>query len=223
MATDLKVAEKRTGTKDRILEAARLLFNRGGVQGTAVFRIAYELDMSPGNLTYHFKSKADIVLELARALRARVEEAIFGLQPPLRAAEVIAHLEIVLGALWSYRFLFNSGVYVSQMDEDLARQIGDVQNRIRDILTNYFENTISRGEMRRPTQEDGVALLCDNILALWLQWLQAESAGDPEPDAPDPAALRNCMRHHYSLMDPYVSRAFAQQSWAEIARRYGAA
>lgn len=223
MATNSGIPATRKGpaTRDRILEAARRLFNSGGVEGTAVFRIAAELEMSPGNLTYHFRSKSDLVRELAQALAQRLEGIVAELRPPLRPGDVIAHLDMVLGALWSHRFLFNSAAHVAQMDADLAEQLAALRNRIHAMLTRYFEAVIARGEMRRPAQPDGVALLCDNILSLWLHWLQAETIRDPERTEPGRDALRRCMRHYYSLIDPYVGRAFSEESWAGIARRYG--
>lgn len=218
-----KIAQPmRQTTRARILESARQMFNRHGVQGTAMFRIAHDLDMSPGNLTYHFKSKSDLVLELSKAFRAQIEGAIFGLNPPLDPIEVIAHLETVCRALWAYRFLFNSAIHVSQMDIALAQQLRDSQTVIRDVLAQYFEATIARGEMRTPSRPDGVVLLSENILALWLQWLRARNIDAPDQVDADPASMRTCMRHHYSLLDPYVSREFSRKSWDEIDRRYAA-
>jgi len=214
---------KRRSTRDRILEEARVLFNQHGVQGTAVFKIAGELQMSPGNLTYHFRSKSDIVLDLSRKLRQEIEHAIYGLTPPLDPHEVIVHLEAVLRTLWNYRFLFNSAIHVSQMDDNLGDQVKALQITLCQILRKYFGATIKRGEMRRPARLDGVTLLAENILAIWLQWLRTENIAQPDRQELDNAALRSCLRHHYSLIDPYVSRAFARESWAEIERRYGRA
>jgi len=217
-----KVA-KRVSTRRRILASARRLFNQGGVRGTAVLRIAYDLEMSPGNLTYHFKNKADLVRELAQTLTSEIDAAITNLRPPLEPEDVIVHLEMVLTALWSYRFLFNSAIEVSRMDAEISSQIAALEDRIRATLIRYVDEAIARGEMRRPAQEDGVVLLCDNVVALWLQWLQAESMRQPGRDDLGLDALRHCMRRYYSLIDPYVSRDFAEKSWAGIARRYGPA
>jgi AcrR family transcriptional regulator len=214
--------EEKITTRSRILETALVFFNQSGVQGTAVLKIAHALDISPGNLGYHFKSKSEIVLELAKVFRKSVEETILGLKAPLQAEEVISRLETVLRALWRYRFLFNSAIHVSRMDTELASQIKELQRFICEILEKYFEVTISRGEMRRPSQSDGVALLSQNILAVWLQWLRAKNIEQPEQLEADKSSLRECMRSHYSLIDPYIGRDFSQASWKEIERRYGA-
>ena len=55
-------------TRDRILETARNLFNDEGLAQVSTNRIATELDISPGNLHYHFKKKEVLVAWLLRRL-----------------------------------------------------------------------------------------------------------------------------------------------------------
>ena len=48
-------------TKDRIVDAAVRLFNRSGVGPVTTNHIAADLEMSPGNLYYHFENKEEII------------------------------------------------------------------------------------------------------------------------------------------------------------------
>jgi AcrR family transcriptional regulator len=64
-------------TRQRILDAARRLFNERGVHATGVREIARALGMSPGNLAYHFPTKDLLVEAVLRELRAINQQVIY--------------------------------------------------------------------------------------------------------------------------------------------------
>lgn len=53
-------------TRLRILEEALRQFNKKGIHQVGVREIARSLNMSPGNLSYHFPKKEDLLLEIIR-------------------------------------------------------------------------------------------------------------------------------------------------------------
>ena len=48
-------------TREKIVEHAILVFNKEGLQHVTIDDIAVSLKLSPGNLTYHFKRKRDLL------------------------------------------------------------------------------------------------------------------------------------------------------------------
>src|SRR5512137_3067511 len=67
-------------TRERILDAALVLFNADGSHAVSTRHIAARLGISPGNLYYHFGNKEEIVL----CLYERIEHALDALLAPER-------------------------------------------------------------------------------------------------------------------------------------------
>jgi len=93
-------------TRQRILVTSLHLFNENGVQRTTINDIADELDISPGNLHYHFHRKSDIVDALLAEFRA---DARTVLHPPdahmLSLDDFWLFLHLLLELTAAYRFM----------------------------------------------------------------------------------------------------------------------
>ena len=50
-------------TKERILQTSIELFNRNGVTAITTNHIAKAMDISPGNLYFHYDNKEEIILQ----------------------------------------------------------------------------------------------------------------------------------------------------------------
>ncbi|TXH49260.1 MAG: TetR/AcrR family transcriptional regulator, partial [Burkholderiaceae bacterium] len=92
-------------TRDRILETARNLFNDEGLAQVSTNRIATELDISPGNLHYHFKKKEVLVAWLLR----RLTESLRPFADSHESVEAIEDLwmtmHLALEVIDQYRFI----------------------------------------------------------------------------------------------------------------------
>lgn len=63
-------------TKERILEAALLLFNRDGISNVSLRRIAKEAGIHIGNLTYYFPNRDSLIEALLNELLNELENKI---------------------------------------------------------------------------------------------------------------------------------------------------
>ncbi|MCP5090692.1 MAG: TetR/AcrR family transcriptional regulator [Gammaproteobacteria bacterium] len=94
-------------TRTRILVASLLLFNEEGEPNTTTNDIADEVDISPGNLYYHFHKKSDLVAALLAEFQADARKI---LQPPdakqTSLDDFWVFLHLLLEFSSAYRFLF---------------------------------------------------------------------------------------------------------------------
>ncbi|MCK0105613.1 TetR/AcrR family transcriptional regulator [Marinobacter sp. S0848L] len=119
---------KKIKTRDRILNSSLQLFNSLGEPNVTTLLISDELDISPGNLYYHFKSKGDIVEELFERFEADMLDllAVPGdAEVPLDQFSFFLHL--LFEAVARYRFMYQDLVNVLSRYEQL-------QVRFRRIL-----------------------------------------------------------------------------------------
>ncbi len=63
-------------TKDRIIHTARELFNNKGFKNVTLREVAKELSISYGNVTYHFKTKNQLILNLYEDMLSETSEIL---------------------------------------------------------------------------------------------------------------------------------------------------
>lgn len=62
------------GTKEKILKQATLLFNQAGFGGVNLLELARHLEMSRGNLTYHFPNKDALLQAISEEMWEKLEQ-----------------------------------------------------------------------------------------------------------------------------------------------------
>ncbi|MDJ0749863.1 MAG: TetR/AcrR family transcriptional regulator [Woeseiaceae bacterium] len=93
-------------TRNRILVASLLLFNEHGEPGTPTNLIADEVDISPGNLHYHFPRKELIVGALLDEFQADAARVLAPPEATISIDDFWVFLHDLLELAAAYRFLF---------------------------------------------------------------------------------------------------------------------
>ncbi len=94
-------------TRQRILDTALALFNEHGAPNVSTNHIADELDISPGNLYYHFASRKDIISELFSHFEQHMLEVTVLPDTQLPNAEDIwLYLHLIFERQIQYRFWY---------------------------------------------------------------------------------------------------------------------
>jgi AcrR family transcriptional regulator len=200
-----KPNKKPRRTAERILEVSLELFNRFGEPNVSTTLISAELNISPGNLYYHYPAKD----ELINALFDRYEVALNEL---LGAADNVRHIEdawlffhMLFELIWKYRFLYRDL-------NDLLSKNRRLETHFQFVLTNKGRAVqsvlegLTRGDAMQigAGQAEPVATAMVVVLTYWLSY---EYVRDPrralEPESAA-AALTRGAYHVLSLLIPYL-------------------
>jgi AcrR family transcriptional regulator len=190
-------------TRERILETSMELFNRLGEPHVTTADIADEMNISPGNLYYHFRNKDDIIGELAAAFDARVTPLL--VVPRERAANVEdlwLWLHLLFERMSEYRFLYRDLDELTSRNRKLAARFADLVRRASGALTALFEGMVDAGTMRATRPE--LAALAYNVVLVSTYWMsfQRLSRG-PSIHRGDVDAARAAYQA-LSLVAPYL-------------------
>ncbi len=195
-------------TAERILEVTLELFNRFGEPNVSTTLISAELNISPGNLYYHYPAKD----ELINSLFDRYEKALSEL---LQAAEGVRNIEdawlffhMLFELIWQYRFLY--------------RDLNDLLSKNRRLET-HFQFVLSNKTRAVQAVLDALAVqsamridrrqaesVANAMVVVLTYWLSYEYVRDPrhalEPENAA-AALARGAYHVLSLLMPYLETA----------------
>ena len=165
-------------TRERILETALRLFNDFGEPNVTTTVIADELNISPGNLYYHFHNKDEIVEAIFADFEREIEETLAA--PTRRQAEVDdiwLFLHLLFELIWKFRFFYrdlNDLLTRNRTLEIHFKQI--LAHKVR-TATTLCEGLVSAGTMRATPGE--LRALASNMTVLATYWLSFEYACDP--------------------------------------------
>lgn len=143
-------------TRDKIVQASLELFNKHGERNISTNHIAAHLNMSPGNLYYHFRNKEDII----RSIFTLYESDIIRDFKPYLDQEVNSELllnyfDTLFNILWNYRFLYNNLADILSRDDVLKVRYRQTQEQVLS-RSNYIIAQL---------KDDGVLIIDENDIA----------------------------------------------------------
>ncbi|MGP0171835.1 TetR/AcrR family transcriptional regulator [Pseudomonas sp. NCHU5208] len=143
-------------TRERILHTALQLFNEQGEPNVSTLEIANELEISPGNLYYHFHGKEPLILELFERFQAEMAPL---LDPPadarLDVEDYWLFLHLIVERLAQYRFLFQDLSNLAGRLPKLARGIRHWLNALKRTLAALLARLMAEGQLVSDTRALG--------------------------------------------------------------------
>ena len=189
-------------TRDRILNTSLSLFNSLGEPNVTTLLISDELDISPGNLYYHFRSKGDIVEELFIAFEAEMQDLLAVPEDvDISLDQQSFFLHLLFEAVARYRFLYQDLVNVLSRYERLQARF----KRILKNKTRAFRSiceSLRRQNMMQIEQEE-LDSLCEQLTLTACYWSAFDTLSHLDNrESVDPGRGVYQMMH---LMVPYFA------------------
>lgn len=193
---------KKIKTRDRILDTSLVLFNSIGEPNVTTLLISDELEISPGNLYYHFKSKGDIVGELF----SRYEHEMHDLLAVPADADISLDqqsffLHLLFETVARYRFLYQDLVNVLSRYDQLQSRFRRILKKKTSGFRTICESFRHQGIMEITDGE--LSALCDQLTLTACYWSSFDSLSHLEDrESMDPG--RGVYQMMYLLL-PYLA------------------
>ena len=190
-------------TRQRILDCSLAMFNAQGEPNVTTNHIADELEISPGNLYYHYRNKDDIIEHLFTAYEERIDASLVapeGREPELE--DIWLQLHQVFECIWDYRFLYRDLIDILSRNRRLRLRFARILKRGAHNATTIMRGLVRTGTMRAaPAEIDATAT---NILLIATFWLNyAAARGDKD----EHAAIRDGIVQVMMMVAPFLRDA----------------
>jgi AcrR family transcriptional regulator len=193
-------------TRERILELSLKLFNEIGEPNVTTTTIAEEMEISPGNLYYHFRNKDDIINSIFAQFEHEIKRRLrFPDNYRPNIEETWSYLQEMADFLWTYRFLYrdlNDLLARNRMLETHFKQI--IGHKVQ-FGRQLCERLVEDGEMIAGPAE--IKVVSTNIGIIATYWLSYQFVMNPRKYNEQEtmrAELHLVSLNILSLMAPYL-------------------
>ncbi|EJG0780966.1 TetR/AcrR family transcriptional regulator [Vibrio parahaemolyticus] len=162
-------------TRDKIVYAALELFNQHGERNITTNHIADHIEISPGNLYYHFRNKQEIVREIFALYSAELLERFTPIQGSQESLTMLkSYLDSIFTLMWKYRFFYANLPEILARDEQLHEQYIDVQEKLQANLIAIMQEFVSL-KLLDVNEQQLKSLVC-TLHLIACSWLAYQSA-----------------------------------------------
>lgn len=189
-------------TRERILNVSLELFNREGEPNVTTVDISNELDISPGNLYYHFKGKEELVGELFARFYEQFNVILRApVQNPLRIEDNWFYLVVVFEHMHAYRFLYRNISLILQRYEQIQRPFRRLIHLKQDAARAICVQLRTAGIMQ--IDDAGIDMLARSIALTITYWFNFDNLlGDRPGDDED--LIHDGVLQALSLIAPHL-------------------
>lgn len=201
-----KKAPRRTA--ERILEVTLDLFNRFGEPNVSTTLISAELNISPGNLYYHYPAKDELINSLYDRYERSLTELLNASGGARDVEDAWFFMHTLFELIWQYRFLYRDLNDLLSKNRRLETHFQAVLKNKTRAMRALLDGLVRAGALQiDPRELEGTATSMVVVLTYWLSF---EYVRDPrralEPEGAQSALLRGA-HHVLHLLVPYLEPA----------------
>ncbi|MBB3047267.1 AcrR family transcriptional regulator [Litorivivens lipolytica] len=192
-------------TRDRILQTSLELFNLEGEPNVTTVDIANELDISPGNLYYHFKGKEDIIGALYDRFHTELSDILNApIAQLLKPDDAWFYLYIVFEETYKQRYFYRNL-------NDILQRYPVIEKRFRKLLEQKVAAAqavarilIDRGVLA--LDEGQLSRLSEAVAMQVTFWLTYDLLRNNNP--PEQLQIHQGVFQVMSLIAPYLTEGY---------------
>jgi len=144
-------------TAERILLVSLELFNHHGEANVSSVDIANELDISPGNLYYHFKGKEVIISKLFKMYQQQMDKILLAPQTEtLTIEDFFYYLLMIFEASHLFRFLYRNPAEITekypQIVKGFRKQLSAKEKVFQQCMKSFHQQGILLGDSQKQQQ-----------------------------------------------------------------------
>jgi AcrR family transcriptional regulator len=199
-------------TRDRILDTALTLFNEQGEHKVTTNHLAAHLNMSPGNLYYHFKNKQDIIYDLFLQHEVQIEKALtlpegLSVEGNVTLQDKFAVMLGVFESLWHSRFIHLNLSQLLSNSPMLKSRYRDFYQRCLTKLDRVYEGLNKSGIITiSPEQRRGLVTNTWINVTAWFAFLQSCVLEEGQQISKN--MVEGGMYQVLQLESPYINQAY---------------
>lgn len=159
-------------TKDKIIETAKYLFNQYGYWNVTIRMIASEMDISSGNLNYHYKKRADILEDLYFRMVAEFDyQAEQSKEKSITFRKIKEDIKIIMTSMMTYKFFWTDLYSLTNNFPKLHRHFSEAYRKRLGGYQFLFYFLRQKGFMKSDIEQTEQSRLAERMIHFLDTWI----------------------------------------------------
>jgi len=158
-------------TPKKILENARTLFNTKGVGNVRLQDIAKNSGISPGNLSYHYSTKKDLMSAVLMMLQEATKEMRATNMHSLESEDYLGVIKNYMRFQIGHRFFYRDILDITNLVPEAKDVYEQLMNQVISFSKNGMYLAVGKGLLKPEPHDDSFHFFSKNVWGILNSWL----------------------------------------------------